>query len=187
MIKPKNAVGTPVQGRSWGNPVPITSKFVLITVCKFSERQIRPLHWKLEVMNRHHSFQVQEGPDKARSSRDAPLLFSFPRKPASKTCFAISVAGTVDPNEPFLIVSGIPLPLSGISLTRSGIPHDKHAGLFLVFPWFRRCGRIFQKRHGDKSRRIFWSCGNPQAFVRSETPLISASLDKNFLWCMPVC
>jgi hypothetical protein len=28
--------------RSWGNPVPITCKFVLITVSKFSERQIRP-------------------------------------------------------------------------------------------------------------------------------------------------
>ncbi len=27
---------------SWGNPVPITRKFVLITVSKFSERQIRP-------------------------------------------------------------------------------------------------------------------------------------------------
>ena len=29
-----------VPGRSWGNPVPIKCKFVLITVSKFSERQI---------------------------------------------------------------------------------------------------------------------------------------------------
>jgi hypothetical protein len=28
--------------RSWGNPVPITRIFVLITVSKFTERQIRP-------------------------------------------------------------------------------------------------------------------------------------------------
>jgi hypothetical protein len=31
---------------------------------------------------------------------DRPVLYSFPHTPASKTCVAISVAGTVDPNEP---------------------------------------------------------------------------------------
>jgi hypothetical protein len=36
----------------------------------------------------------------APSRAYAPVLYSFPRKPASKTCVAISVAGTVDPNEP---------------------------------------------------------------------------------------
>ena len=43
-----------------------------------------------------------------------------------------------------------------------------------------------QKQY-DKSCRIYCSCGNPHEFVCSEPLLISASLDKMYLWFVSVC
>lgn len=78
---------------SWRNPVPITRKFVLITVSKFSARQIRP----------------------TRAFHEEPV-----------TLYAGSVEWA-----PFLPCA---------------------------------------ETQYDKSRRIFWGCGNPHAFVCSDTP-----------------
>jgi hypothetical protein len=98
----------------WGSGtlthVSVHSTLFYYQVSYYSGPSVQSAEYSMNWCNMHgvlkyqviHALELvqQEGPDKAHSSRYAPLLYSFPRMPASETYVAISVAGTLDPIEP---------------------------------------------------------------------------------------